>query len=118
MSRASVSIFVYGWYFLAMGLAMAVVPNLLLLLLGVAPTGEAWIRILGVVVTIIGLYYLAAARAEAVEFFRWTTWGRAIVLPAFVLLVVFANAPPMAILFGAIDAAGAVWTRLALRPRI
>ena len=115
MTAPSTTIRIYGWYFIAIGLAMAVVPNALLSLLRVAPTRESWIRILGVVVAILGSYYLAAARANDRAFFRWTTWGRTVVLPAFIILVVFAGAPPMAILFAVIDAAGALWTHLALR---
>ena len=115
MSRAAVSIAVYGWYFIAIGLAMAIVPNALLALLRVTPTHEPWIRILGVVVAILGIYYLLAARQEVTAFFRWTTVGRTVVLPAFIALVLFAGAPPVVILFGAIDAAGAAWTAMALR---
>jgi hypothetical protein len=115
MSRAALSIAVFGWYFLAIGAVLAVVPNALLSVLRIAPTGEPWIRILGVVVMILGLYYLAAARENNVGFFRWTTIGRAVVLPAFVALVFFAGAPPATILFGVIDAAGALWTALAIR---
>ena len=117
MSRAAVSIVVFGWYFLAIGIVMAVVPNVLLAVLRIPPTHEPWIRILGTVVAILGLYYLAAAREENTGFFRWTTMGRTIVLPAFIALVVFAGAPPATILFGVIDAAGALWTAMALRRR-
>ena len=115
MTAPSTTIRVYGWYFIGMGLAMAIVPNALLGLLRVPPARESWIRILGVVVAILGSYYLAAARENNRAFFRWTTFGRAVVLPAFIILVVFADAPPMAILFGVIDAIGALWTHLALR---
>ena len=115
MTPPATTIRIYGWYFIAIGLAMAIVPNALLAILRVTPTREPWIRLLGVVVAILGSYYLAAARADDRAFFRWTTWGRTVVLPAFMLLVLFAGAPPMAILFAAIDTAGAIWTHLALR---
>ncbi len=55
------------------------------------------------------------ARAGAVAYFRWTVWGRAFVLAAFIGLVLAGVAPPILILFGAVDAAGGLWTARALR---
>jgi len=48
-------------------------------------------------------------------FFRWTVWGRSIVVVAFVAFVALGMAPPVLILFAAIDAGGALWTALTLR---
>ncbi len=115
MSRAARSILVFGIYCLAVGTVLILAPNLFLEALRLEPTREPYIRALGVVVMTLGLYYLAAARAGAVAFFRWTVWGRAFVLAAFIGLVLAGVAPPILILFGAVDAAGGLWTALALR---
>jgi hypothetical protein len=115
VSRAARSILAFGIYCLAVGAVLIFAPNLLLGLLRLEPTREVYIRVLGVVVTTLGFYYIAAARAEAVSFFRWTVWGRPFVLAAFIALVLAGAGPPIMILFGAADAAGAVWTALALR---
>jgi hypothetical protein len=85
--------------------------------LGLPPTDEPWLRVLGIVVFVLGLYYIQAARKEVTPFFRWTTWGRPIVLAAFIAFVAAKIMPPVLLGFGVIDAAGAVWTALALRSR-
>ncbi len=122
MSGAARSVAVFGVYFAAVGLVLIAAPNLLLAAVRLPPTGEPYIRVLGVVSFVLGLYYLAAARAEATGFFRCTTWGRTIAFALFVLLVLLGLAPAVLILFGVIDAAGALWTARALRrpagPRI
>jgi hypothetical protein len=68
-----------------------------------------------VVVIVLGLYYIAGAREGVTSFFHWTTWGRPLVLVGFTALVVAGIAPPILILFGAVDTAGAIWTAIALR---
>lgn len=74
-----------------------------------------WIRILGIVVFVLALYFVQASREGVTAFFRWTMWGRSIVVVAFVALVALGMAPRVLILFAAIDAAGALWTALTLR---
>ena len=118
MSKAARSMLVFGAYLIANGLVLVITPNTLLGLLRLPPTTEPWIRGLGVVVGVLGAYYLAAARQELTGFFRATVWGRAIVLLAFVVLVVLRLAPPILLAFGVIDTAGALWTRAALRSQM
>ncbi len=117
MSRAARSILVFGLYMIAVAAVLIAAPNALLALCRLPPTREVYIRVLGVVVLTLGLYYVAAARAEAVAFFRWTLWGRPLILATFLALVLLRLGPPVLIVFGAVDAAGALWTTLALRPR-
>lgn len=74
------SVFVYGIYLIVLGVTLILIPNTLLGILGIPPTTEVYIRILGAVVLGIALYYVAAARQEVAPFFRWTVWGRALVL--------------------------------------
>ena len=115
MSRAARTILVFGIYCITVGAVLILIPNTFTAVLSLEPTRDPYIRALGVVVMTLGFYYIAAARAEAVVFFRWTTWGRPFVLAAFIGLVVAGVAPPILILFGVVDAAAAVWTYLALR---
>ncbi len=115
MSRAALSIFVFGLYLLGTALVLLIAPNTLLGILGVAPATEPWIFVLGVVVSALGLYYIVAARAELVAFFRATVWVRALVLAGFTGLVVAGIAPAQIIGFGIIDVIGAAWTWMALR---
>ncbi|MFV3126559.1 hypothetical protein [Niveispirillum sp. KHB5.9] len=113
MSHAARSVRLFALYLGANGLTLLFVPNLLLGLLGLAPTQEPWIRVLGVIVFNLGLYYHAGA--EGVGFQRITIVTRVIVLASFAGLVLTGLAPGLLVLFGLVDFAGAVWTALAMR---
>jgi len=115
VSSAARSILAFGVYLVVVGAILVVAPNVLLSLFGVPSTQEVWIRILGIVVFVFGLYFVQASRERVTAFFRWTVWGRSIVVVAFVAFVALGMAPPVLILFAAIDAGGALWTALTLR---
>lgn len=114
MSRAARSVFVFSFYLFATAATLILAPNLLLRTLGVAPTTEPWIRVLGVVVAVIGTYYFSCARSGSIPFFRATLPGRFGVLLGFSGLVALGYAPTPILLFGLVDAAGAIWTWRAL----
>lgn len=115
MSRAARSVFIFGVYLAGTAVALILTPNTLLGLLRVAPTNEPWIHVLGVVVLSLAAYYITAARAESVAFFRASVWVRLMVLVGFTGLAAAAIAPPTLIGFGVVDALGALWTWSALR---
>jgi hypothetical protein len=115
MSKAAQSMMVFGIYLIATAAVLVFTPNTLLQLLRVPPTTEPWIRVLGVVAGVLGAYYITAARQELIAFFRATVWGRGIFVAGLILLVLLSWAPPILLGFGLIDAAGALWTRAALR---
>lgn len=115
MSKAAFSIRAFGIYLLVLGVGLALQPNLLLGVFGMPPTGEVWIRVVGVLVFNIGLYYLYAARDEAKGVFRVSVYTRVLVLVSFGAFAVLGLASPVLVLFGLADFAGAVWTFLALR---
>ena len=115
MKNARVSILVFGIYMVVLGLALLVIPNVLLSLFDYPATTEIWIRILGFMVVVLGYYYIVAARYELTPFFRASVFGRPAVIVCFAGLVLLGMAQPVLILFGAIDLLGAIWTGLALR---
>lgn len=115
MPASTRSIQVFGIYVAAIGLVLLCVPNMLLSLFGFEPAREPWIRVLGVVVSALGYYYLSAARHGEKAFFRASVHGRVWLVFAFLALVLLEFAEPMLMAFAAIDLAGAAWTWLALR---
>ena len=115
MTAATRSIQVFGAYLVLLGLALLLSPNTLLGLFGIAPTGEVWIRVVGMLAGILGVYYLQAAHAGLATFYRWTRPIRLSVPLFFAALFAAGLAPPVLLLFGAVDAAGALWTWAALR---
>ena len=115
MSASALSIFVFGIYLLFVGTGFIFMPNMILPMFKFPKTDEPWIRVVGILVLLLGFYYLVAAHHELMEFFWATVIGRAGILVGFTLLVVTKKAKPMLILFGLFDAAGAAWTLLALQ---
>jgi hypothetical protein len=112
MSPAAFSVFVFGIYLAFVGAGFLLIPNKILPLLKFPKTKEHWIRVLGVVVGVLAFYYIIAAQNELLVFFWATIVARFAVLIGFSLLVALKKAPPMLIVFGFIDALGAVWTYL------
>ena len=115
MSKSATSVFVFAIYLYVLGLVLLVVPNLLLAVFGIAETDEVWIRVVGMLVLILGYYYSQAARMGLTAFFRLTVIGRSAVPLFFIAFVLARLAPPVLIVFGLIDLAGAMWTAVALR---
>lgn len=115
MSRSAFSIQAFGMYIIALGLALVFVPNVLLALFRMPVATEVWIRVLGVVVVNIGIIYVVAARFNAVEVMRATVYGRPLVFVWFAAFVALGLAPPMLLLFGAVEVVGALWTWWAMR---
>ena len=115
MSKSALTVKAFGIYLLVLGVSLTVHPNLLLSIFRIAQTTEVWIRVLGVVVFNIGIYYWYAAQCEAKAFFQASVYARTLVLVAFTIFAVLGLASPMLVLFGAVDFAGAVWTQVALK---
>lgn len=69
MSKSAFSVKAFGIYLLVLGVGLAFAPNLLLSAFGMPVTSEVWIRVVGVLVFNIGIYYIYAARCEAKAFF-------------------------------------------------
>ena len=115
MSRAAVSLFVFGIYLLLLGSVLTIVPNALLALFGLPPTHDVWIRVVAMLVLILGCYDVLAARAELTPFFRWSVWLRGSVIVFFAVFVGLGLVKPVLLLFGLVDLAAAAWTALALR---
>ena len=115
MSKSAKSVFVFSIYLFVLGPVLIVIPNVLLGLFGFDQTHEVWIRVVGMLVFFLGYYYNRSARHELKDFFGWTVRARSAVPVFFIAFVALGLAPAVLILFGVVDAAGAVWTALALR---
>ena len=115
MSKAAFTIKAFGVYLILLGIIIVFVPNLLLTVFGIPKTTEVWVRVVGVLVFNIGIYYLYAAKCEAVAFFSASVYTRALVLISFVTFALLGLVSPMIILFGVADFSGGLWTFFALR---
>jgi hypothetical protein len=117
MTAAARSVAVFGWYLLALGAGLLAAPDLMLELFARPPATDPWLRVVGLVVIVLGLYYLSAARAEVTVFFRWTTWGRPLAAAVLLALAAAGTLPRFVVLLAAADVAGAAWTWATLRGR-
>jgi hypothetical protein len=115
MSKAAISVLVFGIYLALTGLGFLLAPNMMLGLFGFPATTEVWIRVVAMLLLILAYYYIRAARSEMTGFFRLTVHHRASVIVFFVVFVILGLAQPMLIGFGVVDLLGAIWTALALR---
>jgi hypothetical protein len=115
MTPAARSINVFGIYRLVLALVLLVAPNTLLQLFHLPPTTEVWIRVVGMLLAFIGIFYRTAAAAGLYAFFAATVLTR-LTVPLFFLGFVLAGWIDWPILlFTLIEVAGAAWTWLALR---
>lgn len=114
LSPPAKSVLVFGVYLLLLGALLVLAPNLLLKWVRIAATAEVWIRLVGMLVLIIGGYYVLGGLADLRVFMRWTVAMRASVPVFLVAFVLTGLAPPVLILFGVVDLAGAAWTAWAL----
>lgn len=115
MTGAAKSIFYFGIYMLMEGLVLLLVPNLLLSIFGIAPTNEVWIRLVGLSVTILGVYYILCARKNLTDFFAWTIPIRLLQFFVILSLVLLSYAPLMLLAFSLIEFLSAFWTWYAMR---
>jgi hypothetical protein len=119
MSKAAVSVLVFGVYLTLMGATLIAVPNLLLGMFRLPATGEVWIRVVGMLVACLAFYYVQAARRGLTDFFRWTVFVRCFVFVSLAAFAALRFAQPPLALFGVFDLLGAAWTAWALRqPRV
>jgi hypothetical protein len=109
------SLVVFGIYSIVLGLTLLIAPNRLFALVGLPSTDEVWIRVAGMLLFCLGIYYSAAGRQGWIAFIRLSVYTRASVILFFIAFVLLGLVKPVVILLGVIDLAGAVWTALALR---
>ena len=115
MSKAAQSLFVFGLYAVLAGTAFLAVPEPLLAMMHLPPLPAGWARIIGLMALVIGTYDIACARAECVVFMRASVFTRIAFAVGAGFLVVIGQMPIPMLLLGAIDAAGALWTAVALK---
>lgn len=104
------SLYVQVLYVILSGLPLAVFPNPLLKLLGFAPTQEVWIRILGLLLVVLSVYYYRLAKYGNDKTVMATVLGRSIFCVGIISFVLLDLGKPMLLAFAAVEAFFAVWT--------
>jgi hypothetical protein len=115
MSNLARSITAFGVYLSIAGLSFIFIPNIVLPLFGFPTTTEVWIRLVGLLTAILGMYFLYSVRHDDRHFFSATLYARLMFFVGVTLFVIFKLGSPLLIIFGLVDLAGAAWTWSALR---
>jgi hypothetical protein len=109
------SVYYFAFYLYLVGLALILVPNVVLQIFQLPTTQEVWIRVAGVLTFNIGFYYHRNAIINNVSFLRTTIPTRILVFIAFTAFALLQYVSPVIIIFGAVDLLGAIWTWRALK---
>jgi hypothetical protein len=115
MSRAARSILVYSIYVFGLGVTLLVAPNIPLPLFGLPQATEVWIRVAGMTVLFLSIFYFVAARNEYRQIFVVSVPIRLAVPVFFAAFALAGYATWNLLLFTPLDIAFAVWTWLELR---
>jgi hypothetical protein len=115
MSRARVSIIVYGAYLASAGVVLALIPNVLMALVGLPEDHGFWVRMAGVLAFVLAVKGIHNSTAENAAFFRFDNFTRAFAGTFMVVLVLLGIAPKIILVLAALDYGGALWTELAIR---
>lgn len=115
MQKTYTSMYGQMIYVLLSGLSLLFIPNVLLGLFGFEPTHEIWIRVLGLLVLVLTIYYYHMARYGNDPVVRATVLGRLLFCGGLVGFVVLGLAKPALLGFAAAETGLALWTWWELR---
>lgn len=115
MSAAAKSVYYFGFYLYAIGLGLIFIPNQFLTTFQLPETNEVWIRVVGLLASLIGFYYHQMGKQNFRAFYPLTVIARTAVFITFICFVLLKFTSPMLIGFGVVDLLGAAWTYMALK---
>ena len=110
LSRADISILIFGIYSLIMGIVLLFISSLVLPLVGLPISNEPWINLLGFVLMCSSYYYIRSAIDENIAFARYTIHTRLTAPLVIIFLVATNKSDRHFISFGVIDGLGGLCT--------
>lgn len=115
MSGASRSVLVYSIYVFGLGLTLLTIPNVPLPIFGLPEAKDVWIRVAGMTVIFLSIFYFIAARADFRPFFVASVWFRFSVVGFFAAFAALGYTSWNILLFTPLDVLFAIWTLYELR---
>ena len=115
MSKSAKSVLIYGVYLTINGLLLLLAPNVLLNSLNIEPTTEVWIRLAGILLMAISIYYYIAAGQELTVIMKATAFIRFSIIFFFTAFVLLEMVSWRIIIISVIDFLGGAWTFLMLK---
>lgn len=115
MNQSAKSVLVFGYYLTIVGFILLVIPNWWLGLFGMPLTDEVWIRLSGLLLMALSVYYIVAAKHNLTVIFKVTACIRSSIIFFFTAFVLLGMAKPILILFAFFDFCGGAWTYLSMK---
>lgn len=115
MTPAAKSIYYFSFYLFINCAGLILAPNVLIGLLGLPATNEVWVRVVGLLAGVIGVYYFVSAKHNYVPIFKATVYTRVGVLIFAIMAVLLKWSSLPLIGFGLVDFLGALWTYFSLK---
>ena len=115
MQKTYISLYGQMAYVLISGLQLLFIPNILLALFGFPPTHEIWIRVMGLLVLILTIYYYSIARYGNDRVVWATVVGRLVFCGGLVVFVLLGLAKPAIIGLAVLETGLALWSWQELR---
>lgn len=112
MSPIARTVYLYGLYLIVAGLFFLLLPGWFGPLFGVVREDHGWLRLIGLLIADLGLFYSFIGRYDHEPLCRLTVFARVGVAIVAALLVFSGSVPKPFLLLGLIDLAGAIWTQL------
>ncbi len=97
-------------YVLLAGAQLLFIPNVLLGIVGMESTTEIWIRLMGMLVLVLSIYYYYMAKYGNDKVVWATVLGRLIFCGGLVVFVLLGLAKPALIGFAIVETGLALWT--------
>ena len=116
MWNARFSVLVWAIYELVIGVSLFLIPTQFTQIFGIDDPQEVWIKVVGLTVVLIGVYYLGGVLNNSTWMYRYSVFGRLIAVVGLVYLAIL-DGPWQLWIFAIVDALGGLWTYSALRPR-
>ncbi len=115
MTAAARSILVYSIYVLGLGATLLLIPNVPLPIVGLPQATEVWIRVAGMTVIYLGIFYFVSARNNYREIFKVSVPIRFAVVAFFAAFAAAGFTSWNILLFTPFDVLFAIWTWYSLR---
>ncbi|MCP4438112.1 MAG: hypothetical protein GY810_04140 [Aureispira sp.] len=116
--NAAKSIWLFGYYVIAMGLILLFIPHIILDFAGLTPVNPEHrfiYHIVGLIASVVGLYYVHCGKTNQREFFKISVVGRMVFFVGAIVVVLLTSSNPKLAIIGITDLLGAAWTYWALK---
>lgn len=115
MTKSAKSLYYFGFYVLLTGIIICLIPDKFMSLLKLPEITNAWARVIGLLVIIIGSYDILNGRNNVKPLIKASIYLRILFFLGILVLYISGQMPTEILPLGIIDVLGAIWTALSLK---